>query len=313
MTGIANYTWLNGQRKAPGDGSNEHVCDERPCYDQNFTNPPSSVTSDNSGIARIATLIHDAFDGQPNEANKMLPQPTNADPWALDTVPYVYSSTSWGDCDGPDPVNGLAPACRMGTGPQRAGAPTVTPCPTATGQAAAGGACVASESVALPGSSLVDFGHALQAVSDALFTPGQPGGNPYFTDQGVFTALDEAMVHAGVNWCQRCQVLALHATSNASDTKNAQQLLQLCFNGSTSNPNGDPSLMAWQLPSVTPSTAPDPALRVDAVTCQLCPPNKFPDANGQCTMDCPADFVVDGATAPLVTLSEGTVSTGLTT
>jgi hypothetical protein len=30
-------------------------------------------------------------------------------------------------------------------------------------------------------------------------------------------------------------------------------------------------------------------------------------------MDCPADFVVDGATAPLVTLSEGTVSTGLTT
>jgi hypothetical protein len=120
------------------------------------------------------------------------------------------------------------------------------------------------------------------------------------------------MVNAGVNWCQRCQVLALHATSNAGDTKNAQQLLQLCFNGSTSNPNGDPSLMAWQLPSVTPSTAPDPSLRVDAVTCQLCPPNKFPDANGQCTVDCPADFVVDGATAPLVSLSEPTTATGLT-
>ncbi len=59
-------------------------------------------------------LIHDAFDGQPNEVNKMLPQPTNADPWALHTTPYAYSSTSWGDCDGPDPVNGLAPACRLG-------------------------------------------------------------------------------------------------------------------------------------------------------------------------------------------------------
>jgi hypothetical protein len=105
--------------------------------------------------------------------------------------------------------------------------------------------------VALPGSSLVDFGHALQSVSDSMFKPGQGGGAPYFTDQGVFTALDQAMVHAGVNWCQRCQVLALHASTNAADTSTPPQLLSMCFNGSSTNPSGDPSLMAWQLPSVT--------------------------------------------------------------
>jgi hypothetical protein len=170
---------------------------------------------------------------------------------------------------------------------------------------------VASESVALPGSSLADFGHALQSVSDSNFTPGQAGGAPYFTDQGLFTALDQAMVNAGVNWCQRCQVLALHTSSNAGDTSTPQKLLSACFNGSSTNPTGDPELMAWRLPSV--STPPDPSLRVDAVTCQLCPPNKFPDPNGQCTVDCPADFVVDGATASLGTLPEPTTATALTT
>jgi hypothetical protein len=309
VTGIANYTWLNNQTQASGDLRPQHVCNHRPCYDQNFTSPPTGGSKDNSGIARTATLLHDVFDGQPNESNKKLPQPTNADPWQLNTVPYVYSDTSWGDCDGPDPVHGLAPACRMGTGPQ---VPGTTPNPCIPGTGDAGVSCVASESVALPGSSLPDFGHALQVISDSAFNPGQSGGQPYLTDQGVFTAVDLVMVNAGVNWCQRCQVLALHATSNAGDTKNAQQLLQLCFNGSTNNPNGDPSLMAWNLPSVTPSTAPDPSLRVDAVTCQLCPPNKFPDPNGQCTIDCPADFVVDGRTAPLATLSEPTTATGLT-
>jgi hypothetical protein len=308
VTGIANYHWLpSNQKQAAGDGSSNHVCNERPCFDWNFVSDPGSSTTDNSGIARISTLIHDVFDGQPNEANKTLPQPTNADPWALDTTPYVYSTTSWGDCDGPDLANGLAPACRVGTGPQRAGS-SASPC-----QGPTGGACVASESVALPGMSIVDFGHNLQAVSDSLFTPGQPGGHPYLTDQAVFTALDQTMVNAHVSWCQRCQVLALHASTNSTDTNNAPQLLSMCFNGSSSNPTGDPSLMAWQLPSVTPSTAPDPSLRVDAYTCQTCPPNKFPDPNGQCTVDCPADFVIDGATAPLVTLTEPTTATSLTT
>lgn len=311
VTGIANYQWLaTNQIKAPGDPAAEHVCDVAPCYDWNFWQDPGSSSTDVSGIALLASLMHDAFDGQEPDgqaSSRYFSQPTNADPWTPEpttAAPYTFTVTPWGDCDGPDLVNGLAPACRRGTGPQ---APSLAP-PVAPCGGTAGGACVASESAALPGTSILDLGHALQSVADANQSAHGP---PYFTDQVVFTAVDQTMAIAGLSWCERCQVLALHVSENFQDALSPMGLLQLCYRGSPINPTGDANLMSWQLPSVGQGSAPDANLRVDAATCQLCPPDKFPDPNGQCTIDCPADFVVDGATAPLETLSEPTTATGL--
>jgi len=121
------------------------------------------------------------------------------------------------------------------------------------------------------------------------------------TDETVFAALDQTMVNAGLTWCQRCQVLALHVSGNASDQLDPISLLKLCYRGSSTNSDGDPSLMSWQLPAVTSSSAPDPALRLDAYSCQTCPPTLSPDMNGQCTVQCPADVVINGYSEPLGT------------
>ncbi len=150
----------------------------------------------------------------------------------------------------------------------------------------------------MPGSRLVEFGHK--------FPNFTPSAAPYLQDLTVNAALDATMIDAGFNWCQRCQVLALHTPENVNDNLKPIDLLRLCYRGDgSSNEFGqfhseeDSNLLSWQLPSVPPGTVPpDRDLRLDASTCQTCPGQKMPDENGQCTLDCPADLVIDGRTAP---------------
>jgi hypothetical protein len=66
---------------------------------------------------------------------------------------------------------GLAPACRAGTGPQRVSDAGAAP---DAGDAGTPPACVASESVTLPGSSIVALGHTLADLAS---------GMPYLQDQ----------------------------------------------------------------------------------------------------------------------------------
>jgi hypothetical protein len=299
VVSAANYRWLTGQ-------DDHKFCVRSPCFDNNFADPVSTTnTGDTEGIARGAALLHDGFDGQvfsfqPN-AQRNINQPDNADTWndTAGNPPYVYVSAPYGNSDGPDPVNGLVPACRIGTGPQNV---------PAGADAGAPVTCVGSESVAMPGSSLVDFGHNLANIASA--------SAPYLTDQKWNAALDQTMVDAGYNWCQRCQVLALHTPENggaAPDKLGPMQLLSLCWHGSGPTTGEDANLAAWHLPSLPVSqSAPDPGLRLDASTCQTCPPNKFPDANGRCTVDCPADLVIDGSTAPLANIVTETTFSSLT-
>src|SRR5262249_47013876 len=59
VVSIANYGWVNGTQVSFG-----RLCNASPCFDQNFDQwPPYSNPKDVGGIARIGSLIHDAFDG----------------------------------------------------------------------------------------------------------------------------------------------------------------------------------------------------------------------------------------------------------
>jgi hypothetical protein len=310
VTAIANYRWVTGQ-DPNSVGPTDKVCVRSPCFDRNFTSGPTT-NKDAAGIARASSLLHDAFDGrsfagQPVNQERNIDQPDNADSWVSQPVVsspfgfstlYGYTSKPFDNFDEPDPVFGISQACRVGTGPQAPG-------PLSPDAGSPTPACIASESVALPGASLVTFAHNLQKLGSPF--------PPFLTDQIWNTALDQTMAAAGATWCQRCQVLALHTSENAKDNLNAQDILKLCWRGGSAPTTGeDPNLANWQLPFIFPGTqAPDANLRLDSSTCQTCPPSKFPDPNGQCTVDCPADFVVDGNTAPLTSLTEETTATSL--
>ena len=95
VTSIANYKWLSC-----GD-SHVSANSGSACYDENFTGFPAS-SLDTSGIARIASLIHDVFDGQTHEYQSNFPD--NADAWMAGHAPgrryvqgYVFTNTSWGE------------------------------------------------------------------------------------------------------------------------------------------------------------------------------------------------------------------------
>lgn len=270
VTSIANYGWLRvpgGKVCASGAKS-----PDRPCFDENFTGSPQGKT-DTAGIARIASLIHDAFDHAPSSA--LLSTPDDADAWRLDPSSdhYVYDAVSWGSFD--QDANG---ACRPGTG---------------QGTSAT---CVGGEPVALGGQFFVDFGENI-----ARFAGPSVGANEYLTDSVLYQALDATMRGAGWNWCQRCDVLALHTPANASDNLTAKQLLETC-----SGPNIDPFLLLTNLPSGGP---PAPYANLDATTCTPCPPSYAPDDNGVCQycpytvigddcVQCPANATINGLTDP---------------
>jgi hypothetical protein len=316
VTGIANYGWLDSRQAPFGK-----YCLSSPCYDENLNAPPPVGESMNTNaIARDATLIHDAFDGHGLPRNVSPPVPNDADPWiAVDAgigVPaqYEFTTVPYGNFDGTKFPGSLAPACREGTGPQSAADGGAAGDGGDAGSPDASGfpACIAGESVALSGADLVSFGHELGRISF---------GMPYLQDQNVAQALDTVMVGEGYNWCQRCQVLALHVPENGDptvplgtgDTLDPISLLNLCYRANAApiletlrTRGAAASLSAWQLPSVPAgSAAPDPNLRLDAFTCATCPPNESPDVNGVCTNQCPADFVIDGLTQPLMPATTG--------
>jgi hypothetical protein len=304
VTGIANYNWVS----QPGP-RNQAVCalgtpiagPPLPCFDANFDTliPQDNVASNNSNpqnIARISSMIHDAFDGQNAKSQIIIPpmngnpegvinvpldRPNDADPWTVDTTSsnpgYVYTGIPWGDSDRTFPNGDKL------------------------------------ETVALPGSSITDFVHLLAIYNGITFTVGPFGTGVYLSDASVIKALDTEMIASGVtSWCQRCPVFALHSTTLESNASlppagvSLRALLKLC--------NGGDSLIHGVMGDAPfdPATTP-----LDVNTCKPCPSNETSDddlncqapcqgtiVNNVCTQ-CTADKVINGMTDPFDPLPLG--------
>ncbi len=303
VTGIANYTWLTGGGAQPGGARPNNVCSigGNPCFDFNYDTALTDLKSteqnnDPSNIARIAGMLHDAFDGQgANGGLKAKDQvtvggmltnvsndiPNNADPWTVDTgnsTLYDYTPIPWGNFD--------STLTLAGAGPD-------------------GGAGLTHpfETVALSGQAIQDVAHGF-----AVFRSPPAQGLDYLTDISVMQSLAQAMVAQNLNWCQMCPVFALHSPGRPA-TPSIRDLLNLC-NG------GDPNI------NFVMGNAPvDPTnLRIDGQTCKACPPNQTSDANGDCQPcaftvvgdscdQCFADKTIDGNVDLFDPLPAGGVST----
>ena len=262
VASIANYKWLDIRQEQ----NQQQVCVAPNGFDNNFVDIPSS-SNDKAGIARIATLFHDAVDGR--EARGWGPAvPGSADAWIKDTSSqkYEYTYTGYANVDGENQAPNTLPQCRRGTGPGFSNS------------------CVGSESVALAGSAIPSVVSTIAHFGG----DGRNSGLDYLKDENVYLALDATMTAAGYTWCQRCALFALHAPANAGDNLGPLALLQQCA-GSNSTTQDD-FLRIHQLPYDPP---PDLDLRLDLSTCSPCPDGQVSDANGVCR---PCDGVIEGNT-----------------
>jgi len=232
VAGGADYGWL------PSNTTDYCRPDTQPCWDANL-NTVETDEAGNASIGRIATLVHDAFDGHGNRFGAV---PGDGDVWNSSSGSLTLSSSGYGNTDG------------------------------------------ALERVSLPGSSLRTFTGYL---ADGL---APLGIGATIDDNKIYGALNRTMQDAGVGWCDRCRVLALHEPGASPTTIHA--LWETCAAGGLSGNAVGP--------------APEASLRLDANTCAACPAGSTSDANGACQpclgtvvgnvcLQCASDVVLDGA------------------
>jgi len=190
VAGGADYNWIRQRRAAtpgdvyvPGVTSNQYCRSRssdddasRPlCFDINLDGrdmvPLGEPGMEN--IGRVATLIHDAFDGNPAFARTGL-LPGNADAWDYITTPHTLFTPF---------ALSIPPYASTDEDLER---------------------------VSLPGSAVRDF---VGKLADGLreFTPPDSGGTGAILDDvKLYRALSDTMKEHNLNWCERCRVLALH-------------------------------------------------------------------------------------------------------
>lgn len=164
------------------------------CFEENNNSkddPSNSADDDeNLSVGRIATLLHDAFDG--HRAERGAHVPNDADSWRLSQVdtdasgnpiyglPLIYSPVAYQDQDSD------------------------------------------LERVALSGPAWKMFA---DVITNDL---GAWGGGDEVDDKRIFLALDFAMRTEDVTWCDRCRVFALHSPGFSSTV--VREMFEQCVN-----------------------------------------------------------------------------------
>lgn len=198
VAGGADYGWLPpGPAASNNEGSQFCVEDgtssTAACWDDNARSHATSA-EDSRDIARIATLVHDAFDGQ--NGRRTL-NPNDADSWERSTdpmtmarvLPLIFADASYGSQDVyTSSIDGVT---RMLEGVSLRG----TDMRSVTSGLALG---------------LLPFGVTIET----------------FNDRRLYSSLNSVMSARGVNWCGRCRVFALH--SDTAPANDIGSLLQAC-------------------------------------------------------------------------------------
>lgn len=237
---------------------------------------------DKRSIGRVATLLHDVFDGHGQPLEALVPN--DAALWQQ-SVPVINLNMLPSPDDGQlvlwgaDFTNLDAP-------------PRSLPSFGSTDEAL--------ERVAAPASGIKSFG---KSFAQALITTGG-GIDSDFTDSSVYGSVNQIMKDNGQNWCERCRVFALHTPNWDNSGRTVRDMIQRCLS--------DPLL------SVILNDPPEAYGRLDAATipgpgnpgCQVCPSGEISNENGECvpcpaavhgdSCDiCPSDVIVTGDTIPI--------------
>lgn len=241
VVGAADYSWIQ-----TGDAVNNTYCSaslpipgsRHGCWEDNQRGVATTL-QDSKSIGRIATLLHDVFDGQG--------QPRFASTFGDGDV---WTGSAW---------TGTAPALGLSV--------------SSTGYL---NTDTGLDTVALPVAGLDAFAREMAQGVDAF------GGGVEFSEEKLHRALNTAMIESGLNWCDRCRVLALHQPSlGAEDAKN---LIETCATDPFLSPIMGPSPYSWN--------------EMDAFSCQHCPQGTTLGSDGLCSgAACSVDVVVD-ASAP---------------
>lgn len=255
----ADYQWLLAAENFPG--SVDQYCSDRtaPCFDENLN---SDGDNGRQSIGRVATLLHDVFDGQgaPRTANV----PTNADAWSFDPA---TSLLVW------------------------------NPNPTGDGHDDS-----ALERVALPGRSIRAVSSVLalgmQPFIAYSFNDSQWQGAGFAIDNlKLLAAVNTAMLVENVSWCDRCRALALHQPG--ANTTDVRSLWQSCLASgelqTVLGPGPDPTHL--RLAADTCQPCPDGFTSDNGGQCVFCPDTVVGNA---CEV-CGPDVVLDGNTLPFET------------
>jgi len=284
VTSGVNYGFLKTHFPTTADGF-DNFCAQfpssEPCVDENLRGVATSSSPENdpSSIGRYMTLLQDMFDGHPYINGKPDPRaPTSADAWDQvdkDGMPLTLADDYLvSSTYTPGPMN--SPWGDFDTG---------------------------FDHIALAGHAIKDFGDKICDLT--------PSGTE-IDDLMVYQAAAMTMANFDQNWCDLCELLALHAHGSdipLGDDPTVTQILQTCIN----SPHIRPALDMTQI------QPPDPFGNISILDCTACPQGQFSD-DGVCKIcpgtvhgnkcdACPVDVPLDGNT---MNISAGTVVNGAT-
>ncbi len=217
--------------------------EEGACMDNNQTNHPVGETF-YSRIARLVTLMHDAFDGHGGAANA----PHDGDGWHVD----------------PTQVGGQA---------------RISPSTSTYGN-------LRDETVAMRGKCLHDIVDKWDEDHEFL--------NDVDWEKAIADVAKGASCGSH-NWCQLCQMFAIHRQGTHRPDATPQQMFEACTND-YQNRLGSPPAPWNNLVMSTCSACPTGATTSDGVTC-TCPAGQVV-RNGACTPCGHREDFVNGACVP---------------
>lgn len=307
VTSGSNYGWMDNARYSSSDDA--YCANDQPdCWDKNYF---ESSTGDQN-IGRVASMFLDMFDGHGGDRKANVPN--NGNGWQACTDPPVTSPAACmtnADC-------GAGERCVVDAANN-----SVCLCSTLTYRSSTGyGDLDRMSSVGIPervhmsGKEMKGLANRLAAGLGPFvhYTNDGWGGNA-IDEPKLRKAINDTMVEAKQNWCDRCVVLALHDTklnTKIRDTPgallNAASVYEAC--------NSDPDLVA-----ALGEAPPEASLRINSVDCSACGPNEVSTPNGTCEPclagevvgnscnKCKADVVLEAGTMPLENDFDVTVPT----
>jgi len=261
VTGGADYNWGNGTLDSVSDFFCDKNASGKQCWEENLdgTSGKGAFGADEGHrqIGRVATLLHDVFDGQ--HAARASYAPTDADSFASNSAgQLLYSADGYGNVD---------------EALERVHAP---------------GSAVRTLASDLAFKMSPWFAYDLdegkfKAAGNAIDGPK------------ILSAVNHAMTEGGANWCDRCRVFALHEPRDAmTDFNDLKQTFEFCKTNSNitaalaepapASSNGLAADTCTPCPAGTASDA--------AGVCQVCVGTVV---NGEC-VQCQADATLDAAT-----------------
>lgn len=284
------------------------------CFDTNLKGTrslgDSSLEPGTEGIGWVATLLHDAFDGNPANV-RGANTPGDADYWmhaSRTREPKLRRNADGGIYHDPSGNTECEQALDSGGRPlfDTAGEPICQTefvyGPLVWAAAPYGNTDGDIERVSLPGQAMLQItGRLADGLDPILAFTEHLDESVSLTDKRLIQAIDATLIEHGYeSWCERCRLFALHSKKpgRVLDESNPRDLLQTCWSDFGDQGN------RW-----IQGGPPDGLDRLDAANCVPCAPGYRANERGECVEQvCPPDVTLQGSALAATTYSFDTTA-----